>query len=72
MRRLFATALPSTVALAQNRGKEPLVEFELMAWPEVKQAMESGKTTGKELGKKAYETKVEYAVRQIQTFVPPK
>jgi creatinine amidohydrolase/Fe(II)-dependent formamide hydrolase-like protein len=49
MRRLFATALalalPSTMALAQNRGKEPLVEFEMMTWPEVKQAMESGKTT---------------------------
>ena len=28
--------------------------------------------SSKELGKKAYETKVEYAVRQIQTFIPPK
>jgi creatinine amidohydrolase/Fe(II)-dependent formamide hydrolase-like protein len=27
------------------RGKEPNVEFEMMTWPEVKAAMESGKTT---------------------------
>ncbi|MGH9887178.1 MAG: creatininase family protein, partial [bacterium] len=47
MRRLLATlaaiALP-TIALAQNRS-EPLVEFEMMTWPEVKQAMTAGKTT---------------------------
>src|SRR2546426_790419 len=31
-----------TVACAQNR---PLVDFEMMTWPEVKQALEQGKTT---------------------------
>src|SRR6267142_5744088 len=49
MRRVFVTALalalPSTMALAQSRGKEPLVEFEMMTWPEVKQAMTDGRTT---------------------------
>ena len=44
-------ALPATVAVAQApasanaQGKEPLVEFEMMTWPEVKQALADGKTT---------------------------
>jgi creatinine amidohydrolase/Fe(II)-dependent formamide hydrolase-like protein len=46
-------ALPATIALAQTpaattasaQGKEPLVEFEMMTWPEVKQALADGKTT---------------------------
>jgi creatinine amidohydrolase/Fe(II)-dependent formamide hydrolase-like protein len=28
-----------------NRPGQPLVEFEMMTWPEVKQAMAAGKTT---------------------------
>jgi creatinine amidohydrolase/Fe(II)-dependent formamide hydrolase-like protein len=32
-------------AQAASSGKAPLVEFEMMTWPEVKQALESGKTT---------------------------
>src|SRR5262245_45536721 len=39
-----ATLLPMSLAFAQNRG-EPRVEFEMMTWPEVKQAMAAGKTT---------------------------
>ncbi len=40
---LAALALSATAAVAQ--GKEPLVEFELMTWPEVKAALAAGKTT---------------------------
>ena len=36
---------PATSMATPARGKEPLVEFEMMTWPEVKAAMESGKTT---------------------------
>src|SRR5215217_6972874 len=38
---------PSDATLAVRGGapKEPLVEFELMTWPEVKQAIADGKTT---------------------------
>src|SRR5438552_5416837 len=48
---ITAIALPATLALAQTpggrsaQGKEPLVEFEMMTWPEVKAALEAGKTT---------------------------
>jgi creatinine amidohydrolase len=49
MRRSFAAAvallLPASVALAQNTPRQPRVEFETMTWPEVKQALEQGKTT---------------------------
>jgi len=48
-------AMPATLALAQTpviataaaggRAAEPLVEFEMMTWPEVKQALADGKTT---------------------------
>jgi len=44
-------ALPASLALAQtptaatSQGKESLVEFEMMTWPEVKQALADGKTT---------------------------
>ena len=44
-------ALPALIALvpmpstANAQAKEPLVEFEMMTWPEVKQALASGKTT---------------------------
>jgi creatinine amidohydrolase len=50
--------VPTTIALAQGpaaadvthtpataQSREPLVEFEMMTWPEVKQAMADGKTT---------------------------
>jgi creatinine amidohydrolase/Fe(II)-dependent formamide hydrolase-like protein len=49
--------LPTTISLAQapadvtlttatvSQSKEPLVEFEMMTWPEVKQALADGKTT---------------------------
>src|SRR5438105_653348 len=44
--------LPASLAFAQTpatantaQGKEPLVEFEMMTWPEVKQALADGKTT---------------------------
>jgi creatinine amidohydrolase len=44
------TALPGSVAFAQKAAaqsgkKTPLVEFEMMTWPEVKAALEAGKTT---------------------------
>ena len=48
---LLTIALPATVSLAQaagttgSRAQEPVVEFELMTWPEVKQALADGKTT---------------------------
>src|SRR5262245_66416354 len=41
---LAAILLPTSIAFAQNRG-EPRVEFDMMTWPEVKQAMAAGKTT---------------------------
>jgi creatinine amidohydrolase/Fe(II)-dependent formamide hydrolase-like protein len=40
---LAALVLSATAALAQ--GKPPLVEFEMMTWPEVKAALAAGKTT---------------------------
>ena len=43
-----ALMLPMVAASAQlskNPPKGPLVEFEMMTWPEVKQALEQGKTT---------------------------
>ena len=46
---LSALALSATIGSAQGRpaaaAKEPLVEFEMMTWPEVKDAMAAGKTT---------------------------
>lgn len=48
---LIGVAVPAAVSLAQNptsnagRASEPVVEFELMTWPEVKQALADGKTT---------------------------
>src|SRR2546430_7690503 len=54
----IALALTATSALAQtapaantpatkspSAAKAPLVEFEMMTWPEVKAALEAGKTT---------------------------
>jgi creatinine amidohydrolase len=41
-------AKPATTAAkkpAASTAKKPLVEFEMMTWPEVKQAIEAGKTT---------------------------
>ncbi len=38
-------AAQSGTAGARGARKEPLVEFEMMTWPEVKAAIESGKTT---------------------------
>jgi creatinine amidohydrolase/Fe(II)-dependent formamide hydrolase-like protein len=40
--RASATAEPAS---PQGQGKEPLVEFELMTWVEVKEALAAGKTT---------------------------
>ncbi len=41
-----APAKPATAAAKPAaKSKEPLVEFEMMTWPEVKAAMEGGKTT---------------------------
>ena len=49
MRRLAATLLALSIAVPaaaqQGKSKEPLVEFENMTWPEVKQALADGKTT---------------------------
>jgi len=56
MHRVFVTitaaVLVSATAFAQpapkpaaSRSKQPLVEFEMMTWPEVKQALAEGKTT---------------------------
>jgi len=44
---LFSAASLSAQSPAGSRsaGREPLVEFEMMTWPEVKAAIESGKTT---------------------------
>ena len=41
--RLAALVIFSATLFAQS--KEPLVEFDRMTWPEVKQALQSGKTT---------------------------
>ena len=41
----LAVTLTSAVALAQTEAKEPLVEFGMMTWPEVKAALAAGKTT---------------------------
>jgi creatinine amidohydrolase len=38
-------AAPAAKPAAASAAKAPLVEFEMMTWPEVKQAIESGKTT---------------------------
>jgi creatinine amidohydrolase len=38
-------AAQSSAAGSRPVGKEPLVEFEMMTWPEVKAAIEGGKTT---------------------------
>lgn len=40
-----APAVKKPAATAASAKKEPLVEFEMMTWPEVKKAMEAGKTT---------------------------
>ena len=55
---VIAALFPTTLALAQGpavadathtvavaQAREPLVEFEMMTWPEVKQALADGKTT---------------------------
>ena len=44
---LFVLTLSAAPALAQKpaAAKTPLVEFEMMTWPEVKAALEAGKTT---------------------------
>src|ERR1700745_3717179 len=43
---LFATAtLTSQPAYAADPGSKVLVEFELMTWPEVRDALAAGKTT---------------------------
>ena len=45
---ISAVALLAAPALAQTRpaaAKQPLVEFEMMTWPEVKKAIADGKTT---------------------------
>jgi len=39
------SAAPPAKASQTASAKEPLVEFEMMTWPEVKHALESGKTT---------------------------
>jgi creatinine amidohydrolase len=43
--KLAACALAIFGASLYAQGKEPLVEFDMMTWPEVKQAMQAGKTT---------------------------
>ena len=48
MNRLTAfgmIALLPAIASGQARSREPVVEFEMMTWPEVRQALEAGKTT---------------------------
>jgi creatinine amidohydrolase/Fe(II)-dependent formamide hydrolase-like protein len=42
---LFAAALITPAAVAQAQPRKPLVEFEMMTWPEVKDALAAGKTT---------------------------
>jgi creatinine amidohydrolase/Fe(II)-dependent formamide hydrolase-like protein len=42
---LGAIGAAASVPAAVTQGKEPLVEFELMTWPEVKAALAAGKTT---------------------------
>ncbi len=42
---LFAAALITPAAAAQAQPRKPLVEFEMMTWPEVKDALAAGKTT---------------------------
>jgi creatinine amidohydrolase len=41
----FASPFAQPADVSSIQGKEPLVEFETMTWPEVKQAMADGKTT---------------------------
>src|SRR5205823_4096115 len=38
-------ATTATKPASAATSRQPLVEFEMMTWPEVKQALESGKTT---------------------------
>src|SRR3954466_13442839 len=46
MKRLLAAALlVAAPTFAHAQAKEPNVEFEMMTWPEVKQAIADGKTT---------------------------
>ena len=40
-----SSTVPSPVSQAGRRADEPLVEFEMMTWPEVKAALAAGKTT---------------------------
>jgi len=40
-----APANPAAKTLASEASREPLVEFEMMTWPEVKEALAAGKTT---------------------------
>src|SRR5213594_4443523 len=40
-----AAATPAAARQSATAAKRPLVEFEMMTWPEVKQALEAGKTT---------------------------
>lgn len=40
-----AVTLTAPAATAQARPRQPLVEFEMMTWPEVKDALAAGKTT---------------------------
>ena len=42
---LLAAALISPAAATQAQPRTPLVEFEMMTWPEVKDALAAGKTT---------------------------
>src|SRR6266849_9104764 len=39
------TAAKTQAGTTTAGGRKPLVEFEMMTWPEVKQALEAGKTT---------------------------
>lgn len=40
----LALTTPATAAQKKTAAPEPLVEFEMMTWPEVKKAIEGGKT----------------------------
>jgi creatinine amidohydrolase/Fe(II)-dependent formamide hydrolase-like protein len=42
---LLLPIVSASAQLSKNPPKGPLVEFEMMTWPEVKQALQSGKTT---------------------------